>query len=301
MRARFKQLLAFFQIVVAMPKVYGVSPMPDFYQEPMTSFEWVDPDWTSYVLPGACIGGGYRSRLLLRGLAPLLLLVVVLIGFAALECVNACKDSRRVSPKKTALSALPAFLFLSFCMCPGVSASIFSAWGCDLYDVDSDAKLTQSFLREDPSLVCAVNGEATDEHTSIRNLAFFFVAIWPIGLPMCYLLLLLACRTSLLEKRTTPLVLATETLHEEYTPACFWWELLPLLQRLTLTGFLLLIPEEAELWRVLTGTMVAFLYFAALLYMRPFLRHDVNLIAIGTQLSLFFVFVWEHFATWGRN
>jgi len=71
-----------------------------------------------------------------------------------------------------------------------------------------------------------------------------------------------------------------------YVPALFWWELLPLLQRLTLTGFVLLIDPRFELLRLLTGLMVCALYLVALLLARPYKHRMVNVIAFGAQISL---------------
>ena len=59
-----KLLIAFYQIVIAMPQVYGIV-MPRWYEEAMEPFEWIDFDWTNFVLPGSCIDGGFASRLLL--------------------------------------------------------------------------------------------------------------------------------------------------------------------------------------------------------------------------------------------
>ena len=42
-----------------------------------------------------------------------------------------------------------------------------------------------------------------------------------------------------------------------YVRGLFWWELLPLAQRLTLTGFVLLVDGRYALLRLLLGLMVA--------------------------------------------
>ena len=51
-------------------------------------------------------------------------------------------------------------------------------------------------------MICSKSdGESTAEHTEITRIALLFVLVWPAGLPLCYLLLLLLCRRSLLERR----------------------------------------------------------------------------------------------------
>ena len=76
-----------------------------------------------------------------------------------------------------------------------------------------------------------------------------------------------------------------------YLPALFWWEVLPLLQRLTLTGFVLLIDARYELTRVMVGTLVTLMYLIVLQTLRPYKHRSVNAIAFGAQLSLVSVFI----------
>ena len=286
---RVKLLICFYQIVCALPDVYGVK-MPAWYDESMEVFNWVSFDWSHYVLPGACVGG-FERRLLLRGFGPLVVLAALPLGYSVLEAFNACRERRRFSPQHVFLTTLPPVLFVSFCMCPGVSAGIFSTWNCDPYFLDSGDTSERSFLREDLSIVCYDAGVQTSEHKRLTALASFFVLIWPIGLPVCYLLLLLPCRKSILQKRRTHLVKATRFLHKEYEPRFYWWELLPLLLRLTLTGFVLAIPERYELWRMLAGMLVAQLYLVLLQLVQPYKRQIVDYLAIAVHFSLACVFV----------
>jgi hypothetical protein len=290
---RIKQLVSLYQVIVAIPKLYSLPPLPDWYHDAMTPFIWLDLDWSKFIVPGSCIA--YTERLLLRGLTPLLLLALIPLGYGAREALRALCRSQPFSPKAVVFRALPSLLFGSFCLCPSVSAGIFSAWGCDPYTADSGAREVWSFLREDPSVICSKQSptfsEETEEHLGIRRLALIFVFVWPIGLPTCYMLLLWYCRDNIKQKRQTPLVLATGMLHREYLPALFWWEVLPLLQRLTLTGFVLLIDARYELTRVMVGTLVALMYLIVLQTLRPYKHRSVNAIAFGAQLSLVSVFI----------
>ena len=90
---------------------------------------------------------------------------------------------------------------------------------------DSEASTQWFVLREDASVVCSKPELGrTPEHARITGVASFFVLVWPMGLPLCYVLVLLSCRASILERRRTPLVVATELLHKEYKSQLFWWE-----------------------------------------------------------------------------
>ena len=105
-----------------------------------------------------------------------------------------------------------------------------------------------------------------------------------------------------------------------YVRGLFWWELLPLAQRPTLTGFVLLVPDRYALLRLLMGLMVVsmcahcalkprsattpfssqmqvrhlhllhYRYLVVLLLAQPYRHRIVNVIAFGAQLSLVCVF-----------
>ena len=60
----------------------------------------------------------------------------------------------------------------------------------------------------------------------------------------------------------------------DYRTECndYRWEPVELLRKLTLTGFLLLIPEEYDLSRALAALLLSLLFFAAQGALKPFKR-----------------------------
>ena len=81
---------------------------------------------------------------------------------------------------------------------------------------DSLAKPTAEsrfFLFEDPSIVCDVNDPA---YSRLRILSVVLFAIWPIGVPLLFLLVLLSIRGQLLRSRSTVATRTTAFLHKEY-------------------------------------------------------------------------------------
>ena len=112
--------------------------------------------------------------------------------------------------------ALPLVLFCSFCLVVGTSAAVFSAWSCRTYQDDAARGTHQSFLRDDPAVRCSDGGFVNPAYEDIRHIATVFVAIWPLGLPITYVALLIPCRAALVHNRQTPLRRATAFLHREY-------------------------------------------------------------------------------------
>jgi hypothetical protein len=156
---------------------------------------------------------------------------------------------------------------------------------CVDFVFDSASGERKSFLRGDLSVECW-----TDKHAQIQNTAYVFLAIWPLGMPFLYLLLLLPSRGAFVNKRTTLLTRATSFLHAEYYQKYFWWEPLFLLQRLLVTGFVMVFfQEELAIRRVLFGIGVTISYMAMLLAFRPYARRDLNILAaIGAQCTIAF-------------
>ena len=75
-----------------------------------------------------------------------------------------------------------------------------------------------------------------------------------------------------LQGSPTPLSRATSFLSGDYTEQAFWWEPLEMCRKLTLTGWVLLISEDAEQARVLLALLTTILFFGLRLTLRPLKR-----------------------------
>jgi hypothetical protein len=112
-----------------------------------------------------------------------------------------------------------------------------------------------------------------DDGVSILARARAFVAIWPIGVPVLFLLMLLPIRKDLLLRRSTRLVQNTAFLHREYKPIWFFWEAVFVAQRLAIIGFVEYMPRDFN--RLQFGLLLTLLYTLALLYVRPCMHRRV--------------------------
>ena len=61
-------------------------------------------------------------------------------------------------------------------------------------------------------------------YDTARTTAFVLIAVWPFGMPILTILLMMYTRRALLAKRGTFWTRALGFLHREYRPECFWWE-----------------------------------------------------------------------------
>ena len=130
-------------------------------------------------------------------------------------------------------------------------------------------------MRQDARVECG-----TDDHESIRFLAYFLIAIWPLGSLLLYGSLLIPCYKPLQAKTPTALTRATAFLHREYELTFYWWEALELARKLTLTGAVLLIEEQRAFLRLLVATVICSVYAVGLAIVRPYKRVEDTLLAV---------------------
>ena len=288
---KIKLIIAFYQSVQVLPTVYSVELPPEYYRW-MSVFDWVQLDWLNTIVPGACLEGGYLSRLLLKGLTPLAGMLLILLGGWAYDVLWHVRAGKPLlHPFRGLLKTLPLVLFISFSLCASVSASIFAAWSCEEYVDDSAAGTVRAYLREDPSIRCSIGSFKDDTHTKITTAAILLVLIWPVAMPLVYLGLLLPCRKKIMQQKSTAAVRAIAFLHREYEPWAFWWEPIFLLQRMCIVGYFQVIPEEYAFIRVLSGLLLSIVYAMSICSLKPYKRFDVDVLAITSQFALVCVFV----------
>ena len=286
---KLKMLIALYQTVLYIPDVYNVKLPPEYY-EWMSYFTVLNFEWDIVAVPGACLPGGYTMRLTLRALVPLAIIVAVVplsILRTTLRHVCSCAPGRPPFGRAL-LDTLPYVLFIFFCFCSSVSSGLFAVFSCEDFKVDSVT--AKSFLPTDYRVECETITGREEELSStiieLRAMAIVYIALWPIAIPVLFLLVLLPSRYAILHRRRTRLVQATAFLHREYVPAFFWWEPVFLLERLFIVGFVQFIPPRYSLLRLQASQIVILIYTVLLMYLKPFKRADMNLLAIASQITL---------------
>ena len=140
-------------------------------------------------LPLQCLGvGTYVQQLAVTMLLPLVIAAAIIVGFVLRSCY------RSEGTGEGLMAALPGLLSLTFLVFPMVSSAAFRAFSCESFDGG------HSFLRADYSLECD-----TPEHTVAKGLAYLGLLMYPIGISVLYILLMLRARRALLDERPTKL------------------------------------------------------------------------------------------------
>eukprot|EP00966_Prymnesium_polylepis_P331198 7386769-Prymnesium_polylepis.1 len=81
------------------------------------------------------------------------------------------------------------------------------------------------------------------------------LAVWPVGIPLLYAWLLWLSRRAIHNRVPTPLSRATAFLWGDCEVSIFWWEPLEMCRKLTMTGWVLMVKEDAEHARVLVALL----------------------------------------------
>eukprot|EP00966_Prymnesium_polylepis_P325218 7381201-Prymnesium_polylepis.5 len=197
-----KMLVGFYQIIIAIENTYNVDPIPDNYISALVPFQFLSFDWSALVYPSSCLSGGFKARLLLVCIGPLLFM----LGLAILPIVGALVSAlvvpvmaevsatikrttssvrspgRKTSRRSLASSQLslgmavlfgwiPFVLLVIFSFLPAVTNTIFATWSCDRFEASAGESVY--FMNRDLSVQCD-----TDEHDQIKAVAWYMIAIW---------------------------------------------------------------------------------------------------------------------------
>jgi len=285
---KLKLVIAFFQIVSLLPAVYGLK-LPSYYYDWVDFIKIFEFDWSSAIIPASCLSGGFEGLLLLRALGPIALVATVIAGscvFSLIPFKNKQPQTKRPRRAKF-LSSLPIVLLIAFFMTPSTSFSIFAAWTCESFHLDSTATppKVMRYLRGELSLEC---NTSVFEYRRLLTLAYILVAIWPVGVPLFFIGVLHSGRWAILHGQSTRIVRATAFLHREYEQAYYWWEVVFLLQRLLVVGFAQWVTHPSH--RLLFAMIIALVYLVAVLAVKPYKRNDVGFMAYSSQFASVLIF-----------
>ena len=121
---RFKICLTWIQVWVVRQSVYGFS-LPGELSEWLSMFQLFSFDVGGFLFPSWTCVGSLTARLACSGLWPLVLMVAVALALSAREALS------KGSLRRAAMSSLEAAIFISSCLLPSVTSSLFLAFQCE--------------------------------------------------------------------------------------------------------------------------------------------------------------------------
>jgi hypothetical protein len=283
LQSKFKLLLFFYQVWSVRESVYGFY-LPSELTEWLSWLDVLSFDVGSFIFPSWTCVGGLAMQLIFNGLWPLLLIAVAALGLLMIAAVH------KVGCRAAMLRTLEAFVFISFCVLPSITRTLFLAFQCESYGYDDlTDEAPKAYLTASPNIACT----ADDEHTRIIILAGVFILVWPVAMPLLYALLLHRCRRAILNHQPTALSGAIHFLWSEYNDENYWYELLALGQKLVLTNVLLFVNiggGSDQILRPLIGMLIALLGLTLQFIVQPFRKQSDDDMSCAVQLMLVLFF-----------
>eukprot|EP00966_Prymnesium_polylepis_P086447 2001199-Prymnesium_polylepis.1 len=268
MRYKVKVLVGFYQCLAAVPSVYNVQPplAPVHLTRWIHLIELPSEFERIFFMPTACLGN-YSTRIWVGSTWPLVLILACAVCTVGAECVQRCTQRDNQSLAASVRAALPTglqrvlplTLSLTFLVLPSTSTRLFRAFLCEIFEYDEVS--SRSYLYADLTISCD-----SDEYESTQTVAVAMLALWPVGVPLLYAVLLFASRQALRTGVPTSLSHATAFLADDYSYNYWlplaWWETLEMCRKLVVTGWVLvLIPGDSEQARVLVALFVSIGFF----------------------------------------
>lgn len=280
-----------------LPDIYGVWMPPQYYQW-MRVFSWLQFN-VLQLAPADCIGKIFEQIVFRAGLPLLIMLGVLLLavcwklgramfthrGRGGISCAILARELRRGLALGT-----PPCIIIAFCTLPVVSYGLFETFDCERFVEDDISGAAQYYVASVMSLRCSSAGHVNPLYNQARLTTIVLLVIWPVGMPLVIILLMMRTRSALLAKRATFWTRALRFLVREYRPECYWWEAIEMVRRLLLSGFVFLImPPEMEMMRLLFAQLITLVSLCAVGLIQPYKRSDNNTLAFSAQLLLLFV------------
>ena len=167
----------------------------------------------AFGVPLNCVQlGSFFGQLLILVLLPVVLVLLTLVCSLGIEV----RTKREAASLETGfITALPYLLYILFFTFPLVSSRAIQALDCEKFDDE------RVFLRVDYSLDC----EDDAEYPRVLFLALVAIALYPVGVPLLFLTLLLCARKAIRTEQPTALSRSLTFLHQDYELSMYWWEM----------------------------------------------------------------------------
>ncbi|RYH21675.1 hypothetical protein EON65_20285 [archaeon] len=194
---KVKIFISTFQVVSGCTSVFDVN-MPNAFAAFADAFSFVNLDVYSIFPIGCAQQMNFMDELLLTTVAPLL--CVGLMGlflaavYARMKHMASDEAIRQYEYMKD--KVLTAFFFLTYLVLPSVSVTIFQTFICQNIDPDNeDSSQEDLFLVADMNISCT-----STYYYSWVLYACMMLVVYPIGIPLCYFVMLYRNRAGIITR-----------------------------------------------------------------------------------------------------
>lgn len=279
-----KQLASIFSIFSTLPKVIAMT-YPDSYEVVLMFASFVNLDALNIAPTSCLIRVTILYELLVSTLTPLFIIAVIasILGVRVL-----CAYHERIA---AVTIGVHLSMLTVYCTYVSATVAIFRALRpCRQFD--DSYKGSRRYLHDDYSTPCN-----SMRHTITMILASINVAVWPVGVPLCFFMIIWRHRHIMrdeVQRKSSMNVQFLRILWGTYKPQFYLWDIFDLMRRLVLTAFVLLHAPGKSMLQAILGMLVSLVAIKIYRDSRPFRNVANNYVAEVTQWSTFCAFFALH-------
>lgn len=294
---RLKIYITLWQIISIVPFTLDMQ-FPSAYSTITTVLGVFNLSISRSTLVSCSSGNSYDAidELMVETIYPIVLVAMIWSA----NSIHVAVASARASPSVDNISSIranyfKAFLVFSYLVLPGTSVTIFRIFSCQDIDPDNVSPGDDLYMTVDYSVSC----------TSARyNMglvwAIVCIFIYPVGIPLYYCYELYIHRESIRDRTThsvsqaefNPLTWRLQSLQllfDPYKPHLWYWELVETINRLMLTGVLVLISQGSAI-QIVFGVAISLVFLRIYDVNKPYSDNNLQVLRESSQWQIFLVF-----------
>ncbi|CAM9539354.1 unnamed protein product, partial [Laminaria digitata] len=252
---------------------------PGVYQTFLSSVNIINLD-LGFLISAGCLWPGidFHDRLLAVTIWPIGVICLLAMTYAvALRRNSGSDDSIRDNIRNKHLTAVLLLLFFVY---SSVSSTVFGMFACDPLDDGEE------YLRADYRIMC------TDaKHIALQAYAAIMIAVYPVGIPLLFAVLLYHHRDVLSDPRANKeAAQSIASIWAPYRPSRFYYEVIECARRIMLTGVVVFIYPNSTAQIAIT-IINSFFFFVVSEALSPYKAvSDTWLSRFGHVLIFFSMF-----------
>lgn len=249
---------------------------PGIYQTCLSHLNIINFD-IKFIVSAGCLWSGidFHDQLLAGTLSPLVILGLLAMTYAvALRRKSTTDDGVTENIRHKHLSAVLLLLFFVY---SSVSSTVFRMFSCDSLDDGEE------YLRADYRIMC------TDaKHRALQVYAGFMIAVYPVGIPLLFVVLLYRHRDVLSDPTADKTAAESiASLWEPYRPDCFYYEVIECGRRIVLTGVVVFIyPNDTA--QIAITIINSFFFFVVSEVLSPYKSASDTWLSRSGHILIFF-------------
>lgn len=299
LQVRFRIYVTFYQILEILPFVLDLS-FPSFYNAVASMMAILNLDFSTDTLSASDCSNtlntkhDFIDKLLFSTIYPFVVVGAICIVYyvhvysrkrtSAAQGEDLSRDDVWTIYSKYQKICL---IFISLTL-PAISSVIFATFSCT--DVDSETPdRSEVYMTVDYTVECY-----TDRYYFAFSWALVMVVVYPIGVPLYYFYILHKHRYDIIRRDRTASNMdlkmeGIKFLYEVYKPCYWFWEVIEMYFRLSMTGLLVLLDQGSTL-QIIVGIFFSLLFIKLYDISQPYVDEENKYVKEVSLWQIFFIF-----------